>query len=110
MIPKMLMKEVLRHHLSGLVLSKSRWEQHQESITSDHPKKKGDIGEFLGGPAMKNPSSNAGDEGSIPSQGTEIPHASGQLSLLITTREKPSGCSERSQTPCATTKTQHCQK
>ena len=85
------MKEVLSHHLSSLVLSKSRWEQNQEGITSDHPKKKGDIGEFLSGPAIKNPSSDAGDEGSIPSQGTKIPYASGQLNLLITTREKPSG-------------------
>ena len=42
----MLMKEVLSHHLSSLVLSKSRGEQHQEGTTRNHPKKKGDVGEF----------------------------------------------------------------
>ena len=50
---------------------------------------------------VKNLSSNAGDRGSIPGQGTinKIPHAVGQLSshrattepLRITTRKKP-GC------------------
>ena len=35
---------------------------------------------FPGGPVVKNPPSNAGDVGSIPGQGTKIPHASGQLS------------------------------
>ena len=30
-----------------------------------------------GGPVVKNPPSNAGDMGSIPGQGTEIPHAVG---------------------------------
>ena len=89
------MKEVLSHHLSSLVLSKSRWEQHQEGTTRNHPKKKGDVGEFLGGPAVKNPLSNAGDEGSTPSQGTKIPHAAAQLRFLTATREKPSGCNER---------------
>ena len=29
---------------------------------------------------VKNPSSNAGDGGSIPGRGTKIPHAAGQLS------------------------------
>ena len=38
---------------------------------------------------VKNPPSNAGDVGSIPVQGTTIPHAAGQLSLHTTTREKP---------------------
>ena len=32
--------------------------------------------DFPGGPVVKNPCSNAGDEGSIPGQGTKIPHAS----------------------------------
>ena len=35
----------------------------------------------------KNPSSNAGDVGSIPGQGTKIPHAAGQLSPRATTTE-----------------------
>jgi len=34
---------------------------------------------FLGGLVVKNPSSNAGDMGSIPSWGTKIPYALGQL-------------------------------
>ena len=43
---------------------------------------------------VKNPLSNAGDMGSIPSQGTIIPHAAGQ----------PSACATR-KSPCAATKT-----
>ena len=35
---------------------------------------------FPAGPVVKNPPSNAGDVGSIPSQGTKISHAVGQLS------------------------------
>ena len=42
---------------------------------------------FPPGPAVKNLPSNAGDEGSILGQGTEIPHATGQLSPYTTTRE-----------------------
>ena len=33
---------------------------------------------------VKNPLSNAGDMGSIPGQGTTIPHAAGQLSPCAT--------------------------
>ncbi|TEA35916.1 hypothetical protein DBR06_SOUSAS810017, partial [Sousa chinensis] len=43
--------------------------------------------DFPGGPVLKNPSSNAGDTGSIPGWGTKIPHATGQLSLCATTTE-----------------------
>ena len=43
--------------------------------------------DFPGGPVVKNPPSNAGDVGSIPGQGTKIPHATGQLSLSATTTE-----------------------
>ena len=39
------------------------------------------IRDFPGGPVVTNPPSNAGDLGSIPGQGTKIPHAAGQLSL-----------------------------
>ena len=35
--------------------------------------------DFLGGPGVKNPSSNAEDIGSIPGQGTKIPYATVQL-------------------------------
>ena len=36
--------------------------------------------DFSGGPVVKNPSYIAEDLGSIPGQGTKIPHATGQLS------------------------------
>ena len=45
------------------------------------------MGDFSGGPVVKNPSSNAGDVGSIPGWGTKIPHAAGQLSPLATITE-----------------------
>ena len=45
------------------------------------------MGEFPGRPGVKNPPSNAGDTGSIPGQGTKIPHAEEELSLLTTTTE-----------------------
>ena len=41
---------------------------------------------FPGGPVVKNPPSNVGDVGSIPGRGTKIPHAVGQLSLPVTTK------------------------
>ena len=44
-------------------------------------------GNFPGGPVVKNPPYNAGDVGSIPGQGTKIPHAMGQLSPRTTTTE-----------------------
>ena len=44
-------------------------------------------GDFPGGPVVKNPPSNARDVGSIPGQGTKIPHAAGQLSPCVTIRE-----------------------
>ena len=31
------------------------------------------VGDFPGGPVVKNPSCNAGDMGSVPGQGTKIP-------------------------------------
>ena len=45
------------------------------------------VGNFPGGPVVKNPPSNAGDVGSIPDRGTKIPHAAGQLSPRATTTE-----------------------
>ena len=38
---------------------------------------------------VKNLPANAGDIGSIPSLGTGIPHAAGQLSPCVTTTEPP---------------------
>ena len=43
--------------------------------------------DFHGDPVVKNPPSNAWDVGSIPGQGTKIPHAMGQLSPRATTTE-----------------------
>ena len=43
--------------------------------------------DFPGGPVVNNLPYNAGDAGSIPSQGTKIPHAMGQLSPCTTTTE-----------------------
>ena len=44
-------------------------------------------GDFPGGPVVQNPPYNAGDAGSIPGQGTKVPHAVGQLSPRVTTTE-----------------------
>ena len=48
---------------------------------------KATVRDFPGGPVVKNPPYNAGDAGSIPGQGTKIPHAAGQLSPRATTAE-----------------------
>ena len=45
------------------------------------------VGDFPGGPVVKNPPYNAGDVGSIPGQGTKIPCAAGQLSPCDITTE-----------------------
>ena len=45
--------------------------------------------DFPGGPVVRNLPSNAGDAGSIPDQGTKIPHLSPQLSPGPTTKEDP---------------------
>ena len=48
---------------------------------------KQEVRDFPVGPVVKNPSSNAGDMGLIPGQGTKIPHAAGQLSPHAATTE-----------------------
>jgi len=45
------------------------------------------LGDFPGGPTVKNLSSSAEDESSIPGQVTKIPHATGQLNPLGKTTE-----------------------
>ena len=42
---------------------------------------------FPGGPVVKNLPYNAGDDGSMPGQGTKIPHAAGKLSPRAATTE-----------------------
>ena len=49
--------------------------------------KRNGLRDFPGGPVVKNLPCNAGDTGSIPGQGTVIPHATGQLSPRATTTE-----------------------
>ena len=48
---------------------------------------------------VKNLPSNAGDVGSIPGQGTKIPHATGQLSPCATTTEPTSTREEKTHMP-----------
>ena len=43
--------------------------------------------DFPGSPGVKNPPFNTEDTGSIPGQGTKIPHAMGRPSSQTTTRE-----------------------
>ena len=59
-IPKKLQSQVIHFYLSSSI--------------------KNAMGDFPGGPVVKNPPSNAGDTSSIPDQGTKIPYAKGQLS------------------------------
>ena len=44
------------------------------------------LGDFPGGPVVKNPPCNAGNRGSIPGRGTKVPPASEQLSLRAASR------------------------
>ena len=57
-----------------------------------------------GGPVVKNPPSNAGDEGSIPGRGTKIPHAEGKLAPYAATTELAhlnKRARRKLQSPCA---------
>ena len=49
---------------------------------------KNKVGDFPGGPVVKNLPFNAGDESSIPGQRTKIPHAVGQLTPRAATTEQ----------------------
>ena len=63
-----------------------------EFLDSFSPQNSGYHGGFPGGPAVTNLPSNEGDIDLIHSQGTKIPHASGQLSPQATITElSPSG-------------------
>ena len=50
--------------------------------------------DFPGGSEVNNLPADAGDEGSIPGRGTNIPHAEGQLRCCTTTGENPTCCSK----------------
>ena len=49
------------------------------------------VGDFLGSPVVRNPPCKAGDMGSIPGQGTQIPHVAEELVCYC--------CSQRVHTP-----------
>ena len=49
-------------------------------MTSEGPGSESYRSHFPGGPVVKIPLCNAGDVGTIPGQGTKMPHAAGQLS------------------------------
>ena len=66
--------------------------------------KTANLGDFPGGPVVKDLPCNADKLGSIPCQGTKISHASEQLSLCIATTEAHTVWSLH-----ATAKTQHSQ-
>ena len=71
------------------------------------------LGDFPGGPVVKNPPSNAGDAGSISGRGIKIPHATGKLSPhAATTEPMRSGAHvpQLERSPNAATKTRHSQK
>ena len=84
--------------MSKLVLNKSEvfsllvricplvncWTLLTRRVAHGLPKKA--MGDFPGGPVVKNPPSGEGNSGSIPGQGTEIPHATGQLCPPAATR------------------------
>ena len=68
--------------------------------------------DFPGGPVVKNPPCKVGDAGSIPGQGTKIPHVVGQLSVCAAgTEHTHSGAyAPQLESLCAATavtKTQH---
>ena len=62
-------------------------------------------GMFPGGPAVKNLPSNTGDTGSIPGQGTKIPHTVGQgshvLQLLKPTHSSPCSSTRKASMHCS---------
>ena len=59
----------------------------EQWVTCAHPSINVNSWDFPGGPAVENPPSNVGDVGSIPGQGTKIPHVAGLLGPHATTKE-----------------------
>ena len=79
--------ENLCKYLQSFLLSLHIFQSTCYNIIYMHPFKVYRSGDFPGGPVVKNLPYNAGDTGSIPGQGTKIPHAPGQLSPHTTTTE-----------------------
>ena len=63
------------------------------------------LGDFLGGPEIKNLLCNAADVGSMPGWGSKIPHAMEQLSPCTATRGSIC-CNDTTKVPCAASKMQ----
>ena len=59
-----------------------------------------DTRDFPAGPVVKNPPSNAGDVGSIPGQGTKIPHALGSYIFSLCTATIESTCHNKDPVLC----------
>ena len=68
------------------------WQENEEGIVP----LKSVSGDFLGGPVVKNLPCNAGDESSIPDQGTKIPHATWRS---LKTKKNYKKCMRRSRRP-----------
>ena len=58
----------------------STWELMEKIPVGEQGQGTGKLGHFPSGPVVKNTPSSAGHSGSVPGQGTKIPHAIGQLS------------------------------
>ena len=65
-------------------------------------------GDFPGGPVVKNPTLSMRDAGSIPGQGTKIPHAMEETSLSATTTEPACLNTEQLENLCTSTKDPAC--
>ena len=79
-MPKSFSK-VLLHILTNLLFLMIFWGSfHYLAHMPEETGIKSNMWDFPGGPVVKNPPSSAGDVGSIPGQGTKIPHAIKQLS------------------------------
>ena len=86
------------------------WSGHAGSYLQDHKQMcvlKSSLGDFPGGPVVKNPPYSAGDMSSIPGQGTKIPLAMGQLSPRATTTELLSSLTSAREPPCLKLQSPH---
>ena len=67
-----------------------------------------DLGDFLGGPVVKNPPCNAEDVRLMPGQGIKIPHAIEQLSPHAVITERCTSCTSQRESPCTAMKDTRC--
>ena len=74
------------HFIEGTVSTKAL--RQETLVMCSRPRK--EVRDFPGCPVVKNPPCNAGDTGSVPGRGAEIPYATGQLSLQTSTTEPES--------------------